>query len=33
MNGIDARFRLDWTGFSLDVDLALPGRGTVGVAI
>ena len=27
MNGIDARFRLDWPGFSLDVDLALPGRG------
>lgn len=24
---IEARFRLDWTGFSLDVDLALPGRG------
>ena len=27
MNSIDARFRLDWPGFSLDVDLALPGRG------
>lgn len=27
MAGIDARFRLDWPGFSLDVDLALPGRG------
>jgi len=25
--GIDARFRLDWLGFSLDVDLNLPGRG------
>jgi molybdate transport system ATP-binding protein len=25
--GIDARFRLDWPGFSLDVDLSLPGRG------
>jgi molybdate transport system ATP-binding protein len=25
--GIDARFRLDWPGFSLDVNLALPGRG------
>ncbi|MCF6754083.1 molybdenum ABC transporter ATP-binding protein [Pseudomonas stutzeri] len=27
MAGIDACFRLDWPGFSLDVDLALPGRG------
>ncbi len=27
MNAIDARFRLDWPGFTLDVDLALPGRG------
>lgn len=27
MAGIDARFRLDWDGFSLDVDLGLPGRG------
>ena len=27
MAGIDARFRLDWPGFSLDVDLTLPGRG------
>ena len=27
MAGIDARFRLDWPGFSLDVNLALPGRG------
>lgn len=27
MDGIDARFQLDWPGFSLDVDLALPGRG------
>lgn len=27
MAGIDARFRIDWPGFSLDVDLALPGRG------
>jgi molybdate transport system ATP-binding protein len=27
MNGIRARFRIDWPGFSLDVDLALPGRG------
>jgi len=25
--GITARFRLDWPGFSLDVDLQLPGRG------
>jgi molybdate transport system ATP-binding protein len=24
---INARFRLDWPGFTLDVDLALPGRG------
>ncbi len=24
---IEARFRLDWPGFSLDVDLQLPGRG------
>jgi molybdate transport system ATP-binding protein len=27
MNGIRARFRIDWPGFTLDVDLALPGRG------
>ncbi|MFN4289959.1 MAG: molybdenum ABC transporter ATP-binding protein [Permianibacter sp.] len=27
MAGIDARFRLDWPGFSLDVDLELPSRG------
>lgn len=27
MAGIAARFRLDWPGFSLDVDLDLPGRG------
>ena len=27
MAGIDARFRLDWPGFSLNVDLTLPGRG------
>ena len=27
MTGIDARFRLDWPGFILDVDLSLPGRG------
>src|SRR5690606_30027892 len=25
--GIEARFRLAWPGFTLDVDLALPGRG------
>jgi molybdate transport system ATP-binding protein len=25
--GIEARFRVDWPGFSLDVDLDLPGRG------
>ncbi|RKT60956.1 molybdate transport system ATP-binding protein [Azonexus fungiphilus] len=27
MSTIDARFKLDWPGFSLDVDLILPGRG------
>ena len=27
MSGISARFCLDWPGFKLDVDLALPGRG------
>ncbi len=27
MTGIEARFRLDWPGFSLEVDLQLPGRG------
>jgi molybdate transport system ATP-binding protein len=27
MSTIDARFKLDWPGFSLDVDLTLPGRG------
>ncbi|AOX99837.1 molybdenum ABC transporter ATP-binding protein [Jeongeupia sp. USM3] len=27
MSSIEARFRLDWPGFSLDVDLNLPGRG------
>lgn len=27
MAGIEARFRIDWPGFSLDVDLTLPGRG------
>ncbi len=27
MAGIAARFKLDWPGFSLDVDVALPGRG------
>ncbi|HEY7758745.1 MAG TPA: molybdenum ABC transporter ATP-binding protein [Burkholderiales bacterium] len=27
MAGIEACFRLDWPGFSLDVDLNLPGRG------
>jgi molybdate transport system ATP-binding protein len=25
--GIDARFKLDWPGFTLDVELCLPGRG------
>src|SRR5512137_2584916 len=27
MDNIEARFRVDWPGFSLDVDLALPCRG------
>jgi len=27
MEHISARFKLDWPGFTLDVDLALPGRG------
>jgi molybdate transport system ATP-binding protein len=27
MAGIEARFRIDWPGFVLDVDLSLPGRG------
>lgn len=27
MSAIEARFRLDWPGFTLDVDLNLPGRG------
>jgi molybdate transport system ATP-binding protein len=27
LNSIQARFKLDWPGFSLDVDLSLPGRG------
>lgn len=27
MDSINARFKLDWPGFTLDVDLALPGRG------
>lgn len=27
MSGIDARFQLNWPGFSLDVNLSLPGRG------
>lgn len=27
MSGIQARFHLQWPGFALDVDLALPGRG------
>ncbi|WP_153117497.1 molybdenum ABC transporter ATP-binding protein [Rhodocyclus tenuis] len=31
MDSIDFRFRLDWPGFSLDVDLALPGRGVSGL--
>lgn len=31
MAGIDARFRLDRPGFSLDVDLNLPGRGVTAV--
>jgi molybdate transport system ATP-binding protein len=31
MAEIDASFRLDWPGFSLDVDLTLPGRGVTAV--
>ncbi|MCK6390660.1 MAG: molybdenum ABC transporter ATP-binding protein [Azonexus sp.] len=27
MDNIEARFKLDWPGFSLDIDLNLPGRG------
>ena len=27
MGGIQARFKLDWPGFALDVDLDLPARG------
>ncbi len=27
VNGIEAHFRLDWPGFTLDVNLVLPGRG------
>lgn len=27
MEGIQARFNIDWPGFALDVDLSLPGRG------
>lgn len=27
MSDIEARFQLDWPGFTLDVDLRLPGRG------
>ena len=27
MSGIQARFKLDWPGFTLDVDLDLPARG------
>jgi len=27
LNSIQARFKIDWPGFSLDVDLSLPGRG------
>ena len=27
MSDIEARFQLDWPGFTLDVDLRLPGSG------
>ena len=27
MGSIQARFKIDWPGFALDVDLSLPGRG------
>ncbi len=29
MSGIQARFRLDWPGFTLDIDLELPARGVI----
>ena len=29
MAGIQARFRLDWLGFTLDIDLELPARGVI----
>ncbi len=29
MAGIQARFRLDWTGFTLDIDLELPTKGVI----
>jgi molybdate transport system ATP-binding protein len=27
MSGIEARFKIDWPGFVMDIDLSLPGRG------
>ncbi len=30
-HGIECRFRLDWPGFALDVDLDLPGRGVTAI--
>ncbi len=29
MAGIRARFRLDWPGFTLDIDLELPTKGII----
>ena len=31
MDQIGMRFRIDWPGFTLDVDLSLPGRGVTGI--
>ncbi|GAB4415252.1 MAG: molybdenum ABC transporter ATP-binding protein [Sideroxydans sp.] len=31
MHDIQARFRVDWPGFTLDVDLVLPGRGVTAI--
>lgn len=31
MDQITVRFRIDWPGFTLDIDLSLPGRGVTGI--
>jgi molybdate transport system ATP-binding protein len=31
MDQITVRFRIDWPGFALDVDLSLPGPGVTGI--